>query len=99
MHTHVIYSELRNAFLIVLGPYFDFRSQKASFPIAFIRYSANGFCVLERLNFPLFYNGLARFAKVQKVRKLLYIHVMLFGCFRSPFAILASRKLHFLMVL
>ena len=64
VQTHVIYSEKRNAFLMILGPFFDFGLQKPSFSIGFIRYFAIGFCVLEKLIFPLFYNGFERFAKV-----------------------------------
>ena len=64
VQTNVIYSDKRNAFLMLLEHFFDFGLQKPSFSIGFIRYVTIGFCVLKRLNFPLFYNGFARVAKV-----------------------------------
>ena len=48
VQTHVIYSEKRNAFLMILGPFFDFGLQKPSFSIGFIRYFAIRVCVLEK---------------------------------------------------
>ena len=62
--TYVGYSEKRNAFLMILEPFFDFGLGKASLTISLIRYFATLFSNVEKLVLPLFYKGLPRFAKV-----------------------------------